>query len=408
MRRRRLFATVLSALTTLVTLLGGHTGGLSASLVEPLIAQFPTAEAAASPDGPTASATPTPSRPASPRPAPKTRAPQASRAIDNPFVTHPWANYLGAADPAWDPYVRATGTKKALLANIALTPKAKWFGDWITTRDIGARVREYVTNAQAGDPNALVQFTVFRMVPWEHDACARLPTKAESVAYRQWTDAFAAAIGSTPAAIVLQPDGPFALCAPGGSLKPSRLIAYSAKVFSALPNTSVYIEAGSADWPAPGQGGVPQVLKFLVPAGIAYARGFALNGTHYSSTADEVRRGAAISQALAAAGYPDKKFVVNTSSNGHPFLFGTYQGPDPDNAWVCKAPTDTRTCVMLGIPPTHQVANPEWGLPADVNALALQYADAYLWFGRPWLNRQNYPFVMGRALTLARTWRWAR
>ena len=44
-----------------------------------------------------------------------------------------------------------------------------------------------------------------------------------------------------------QPDGPFALCAPGGSTLPSRLIAYSAKVLAALPHTSVYIDAGAAD-----------------------------------------------------------------------------------------------------------------------------------------------------------------
>ena len=37
------------------------------------------------------------------------------------------------------------------------------------------------------------------------------------------------------------------------------------------------------------------------------------------------------------------------------------------------------------------------------NALAAQYVDAYLWFGRPWLYKQAAPFVLDRALTLART-----
>ena len=194
---------------------------------------------------------------------------RATRAGDtNPFTGRPWASYGGPAEMAWAPYVNATGEKKAALAKIALTPKAKWFGGWIPTRDIASKVREYVTNAQAGDPTALVQFTVFRMSPWEHDACKRLPTRAEARDYKAWTDNFAAAVGDTPSAIVLQPDGPFALCAPGGSKKPSRLIAYSAKALSSLPNTAVYIEAGSADWPHPAQGGVNAALRILIPAGI--------------------------------------------------------------------------------------------------------------------------------------------
>jgi len=248
--------------------------------------------------------------------------------------------------------------------------------------------------------------TIFRMKPWEHEACGRLPTAAEQASYKQWVNRFAAAVGDAHAAIILQPDGPFALCAPQGSTLPSTLVAYAARVLSAQPNTAVYIEAGAADWPAPGrQGGVDSAVKILVRGGIAYARGFALNGTHYSSTPNEVARGAAIISELEARGITGKKFVVNTSSNGHPFTFGSYTGTDPDNAFVCrsKTPPLTRTCVTLGIPPTGDVANPRWRMPAGTNQLAAQYVDAYLWFGRPWLYRQADPFVVSRALWLVRS-----
>ena len=99
---------------------------------------------------------------------------------------------------------------------------------------------------------------------------------------------------------------------------------------------------------------------------------------------------------------PGKHFVVNTSSNGHPFTFGSYTGPDPDNAFVCTTRADplARTCVTLGIPPTTEVADARWGLPAATRDLAAQYVDGYLWFGRPWLYRQADPFVMSRALRL--------
>ena len=324
----------------------------------------------------------------------------------NPFVGRPWGVYKGRADQTWQPYVESTGTRRALLAKIALRPKAKWFGGWISNAEIGTKVRDYITNAQAGNPEALVQMTIFRMKPWEHEACNRLPTTAEQASYKTWTDRFAHAIGSAHAVVVLQPDGPFALCAPHGSTLPSQLIAYSARTLSAQPNTSVYIEAGAADWPAAGrQGGVDAAVKILVRAGVKYTRGFALNGTHYSSTPNEVARGAAITRALADKGIHGKKFVVNTSNSGHPFVFGAYTGSDPDNAFVCASKTEprTKTCVTLGIPPTADVTNTKWRLPSTTRTQAARYVDAYLWFGRPWLYRQADPFVMTRALQLVRS-----
>ena len=321
----------------------------------------------------------------------------------NPLAGRPWGVYKGPAELSWPPYAKATGTNRALLAKIALRPKATWFGAWFSDTSIASEVRSYIANAQAGNPEALVQMTVFRMQPWEGDACKRLPTAAEQASYKQWTDRFAGAIGSAHVAIILQPDGPFAMCVPRRSTLPSSLIAYSARRFSALPHTSVYIDAGAADWPATGQGGVDAAVRFLLPAGVQYARGIALNATHYSSTANEVDRGAAIVRALAARHIPGKHVVINTAQNGHAFVFGRYTGSDPDNAYVCPSATAVGTCVRLGIPPTTDVANPRWHLPAATNVLARAYVDGYLWFGRPWLDRQAYPFDMTRALQLART-----
>jgi endoglucanase len=304
-------------------------------------------------------------------------------AAQNPLAGRTWGVYQGPREPTSAPYQQATGATKQALAKIALEPKAAWFGAWIADGEIRARVAEYIAGTQQGDPEVLVQMTVFRMVPWEHEACRRLPTANEQASYRRWIDAFAAAVGDTPTAIILQPDGPFALCAPGGPEVPA--------------------EVGAGDWPAPGQGGVAEVMRFLLPAGIEEARGIALNGTHYSSTEVEIARGTAIVEDLASRGITGKHFVVNTSGNGNPFPFGTYTGPDPDNAFVCTTPSDRRTCVTLGIPPTTDVASSAWGLSEQARADAREHADGYLWFGRPWLHRQNYPFVLERALGLARS-----
>ena len=317
----------------------------------------------------------------------------------NPLADRTWGVYKGLGDQAWAPYLNASGHRKELLAKIALTPKAKWFGQWIPNGAVTGKVRDYIANAQAGDPEALVQMTVFRLKPWEDDACRRLPTRREQRSYQQWIDQFAAGIGDAHVALVLQPDGPFALCAPHGSKLPSQLIGYASHVFSALPNVSVYIDAGASDWlrndPA-------KALQILVPAGIDTARGFALNSTHYASTSAEVAFGASVVQALAAAGYPDKHFVVNTAANGAPFNGYDYRGPNFDNARTCTA-KGQQGCVTLGIPPTADVANPAWGLSAADAASAAAYADGFLWIGRPWLYMQADPFDMKRALAVART-----
>src|SRR4051812_1928660 len=219
----------------------------------------------------TPSATGTPARVAS-----SSTLTQRTPAETNPLANRAWGVYKGSGDQAWTPYTRAKGQKKQLLAKIALAPKAKWFGQWIPKNQITAKVSEHIANAQAGDPEALVQMTVFRLKPWEEEACHRLPTAKEQRDYKKWIDKFAAGIGEAHVALVLQPDGPFALCAPGGSQLPSQLVGYAAHVFSALPGVSVYIDAGASDWlrddPA-------KAVQLLVPAGIDTARGFALHST---------------------------------------------------------------------------------------------------------------------------------
>jgi len=324
---------------------------------------------------------------------------QRTPAASNPLAGRTWGVYKGKADQSWEPYVNSTGTNRELLAKISLRPKAKWFGKWISNTDIRTKVEAYIANSTGGDPDVLVQMTVFRMVPWEHDACTRLPTVAEQASYKEWTNRFAAGIGSAHVALVLQPDGPFALCAPGGSKVPSHLIRYSARVFSALPHTSVYIDGGASDWP---KGDPAKAADILVPAGVAYARGFALNSTHYESTNHNIYFGTQVKQELSRRGIPGTHFVINTAQNGKPFEFKDAQGSHPDNADVCTSRADT-SCVTLGIPPTTRVARAVWGLTENNAVRAKRNVDGYLWFGRPWLFMQADPFDLQRALAIART-----
>ncbi|MGZ6745204.1 MAG: glycoside hydrolase family 6 protein [Nocardioides sp.] len=322
----------------------------------------------------------------------------------NPLAQHPWGVYLGPSDMAYEPWAESSGTQRALLDRIVLQPKAQWFGKWVPDNQIADRVHKLIDNATGGDPNVLTQMAIFRMTPWEGNdrVCNRLPTTAEVASYKSWVTRAAAAIGDSYVALILQPDGPFALCALHGSLLPSHLVRYAAKKFAANPNTYVYIDAGADDW---DKSNPATALKILIPAGISLVRGFAFNSTHYDETADQVDFGAEVVQALAAKGIYDKHFVVNTSSNGQGFNGYDYKGPDFDNAYVCKDTTQ-HSCVTLGIPPTADVGNAAWGMTFQQRIEAVASCDGFLWFGRPWLFDQASPFVLKRALALARTTPW--
>lgn len=316
----------------------------------------------------------------------------------NPLAGRAWGVYRGAADPAWTPYVQASGTRKRLLAAIALTPKAKFFGAWIPDSQIAEKVRQYVDNATGGDPDVLVQLTLFRMVPWEGEACRRLPTKAERASYRRYVDIVAQTLGDTHAAVVLQPDGPFLRCVPHHSPVPASLLSYAARTLSAQPNVAVYVEMGSADWfrdrPA-------DAVTMLESAGVQYTRGFALDSSHFDSVPRQIDFGADIVAALAQDGIRNTHFVIDTSDNGHPFTGAWYHAHHPNRplgyAEPCQSDGQDH-CVALGIPPTTDVGAATWGLSDRRAKAAERLVDGYLWVSRPWLAHQSGAFSMDRAL----------
>lgn len=361
-------------------------------MLTPLALEADPADAQRRPTGPTEST----SRTVVDRTAPDQRSP-------NPLAGRPWGVYQGDAELAWPPYEQADGDNKELLAKIALEPKAKWFGDWVSDAQIGAKVDDYIAKSTGGDSETLVSMTIFRLHPWENEACTRLPSAAEKSSYKTWIRRFASAVGAQHTALILQPDGPFALCAPGGSRILSNLVGFATRTFAALPNTAVYLDAGSADW---HRMDTAPAVKLLLRAGVDMARGFTLDTTHYDSTEHQIRYGAKVVEALAARGVGDAHFVVDTADNGRPFTGAYYKahpsGGKLDNAAPCRTKHQSH-CVALGIPPTADVDNPRWGLSPVATTLARKYVDGYVWAGRPWLTSQTFPFNLDRALAVART-----
>ncbi len=321
----------------------------------------------------------------------------ASASASNPLAGIPWGNYSGRDDEVFPAYRQARGEERRLLGLIALRPRVRWFGSWYPNSSAASTARDYIANATGGNPNALAQLADLPARPVGEPVCHALPTAADQSSYKQWIDDFAAGIGSSRVALVLQPDLPFVDCVPHHSRMPLQLVAYAARRFSALPHTSVYIDAGAGDWPT-----VRGAASMLLGAGVRYARGFALNATHYDSTEREIHFGALVVAALARRGVRGRHFVINTSSNGRPFTYQQYHHSNFDNANVCPSRA-ARRCATLGIPPTTDVANPRWGLSRQARAQARRLVDAYLWIGRPWLYNQADPFDLQRSLALART-----
>jgi endoglucanase len=344
----------------------------------------------------------------------------------NPLAGQEWGVYLGLQDPAMNGWTKLGAADRERLAPIAFIHKAKFFGGWVADAQARQKTREYIEDAQAGDPSKLTILTLFRMFPWEGEARVtdRLPTPAEQASYRAYVTGMAAGIGNDKVAVVLQPDGYFAKKAYDSHLKklgrkkallPARMLAWTAKTLSQQPRTTVYVDMGSEDW---ARGDVAPVAKFLKLSGVQYARGFSLNVSHKNYLDREILFAKKVSDALAKMGIKGKHAVLDTSDNGQPF-HGSEINPQgshtphytqPGEIPPCKTKAQDTPCTALGIPPTTDVDNPRWGLSKSVAQTAAEYVDAYLWVSRPWLPDQGEggtKFSPNYATLLLKTWEYS-
>jgi hypothetical protein len=326
---------------------------------------------------------------------------RAERATSgNPLAGGPWGvPHAAGADTSWDAWNAATGTNKTLLAKIALRPRLRWFTPYNKPAQLQNLVHTYVSQIQEQGTNALVPMALFRQFPNRE---RNKDQPLDQQAYKNWYNAVAAGLGSARAVIVLEPDLAVILKDAWRPDIRERLVAYAARTLkNADPNATIYIEAGSADWLT-----VDAAAQLLKKSGVANVRGFALNGTHYDTTARNVRHGRQIVSKLAAMGIPNKHFVIDTADNGRGFTFAQYRRRHPNsditNPIVCRTKSQ-RVCETLGIPPTWKVGLAKWHLPPTVARMARHWVDAYLWYNRPWLDHNSSPFELSRALPLART-----
>jgi hypothetical protein len=331
---------------------------------------------------------------------PQQRTIRATSTSANPLAV-PWGVYTDPNNVVVKAYNHATGSAHRLLAKIVRRPTVKWFGIFNAYDTLTKMVRKNLQETNHGNPNVLTTMAVFLANPWEGQTCSGSARASSVTQTRAWVKRFAAAIGRARVAIVLQPDLPLALECPGKTAQSVRLIRSAAQTFAALPRSTVYLDAGAADWAKVGE-----LTRLLPQAGLRYARGFVLNTSHTDSTGAQIRYGARVARSLAAHGYRNRHFIVNTSSNGEPFTYpyykqhyaARYHGPP-----ACTTRGQTH-CVTLGIPPTYHTAAAAWRFSSSVRSLAARYCDAFMWVGRAWIFHSKFDYR--RSLDVARTTPW--
>jgi endoglucanase len=282
------------------------------------------------------------------------------RAVDpldpNPLRGQRW--YVDPREPAWRSYVghrrRGQRAKAELMWRVAREPRFRWFGRW-TGPDMGSNVRTYLRCVAAVQPGAVPLMVVMRH---QGRGCAPDYTAgdtAEDAATRAWYDEFATAVGDARVVIGFEPDslGTLDCLAPERRVARLDTLAYGVRVLSRLPNATIYLEGGAADWePAARTAG--QLRRI----GVDKVRGFMVNATHHAWTRASIQHGLAISRQVGG-----KPFIVNTSFNGRGPFHVRGRGRRRINVW-CNPPRRG-----LGISPTTRTGHPK--------------VDAFMWINRP-------------------------
>ena len=230
----------------------------------------------------------------------------------------------------------------ALIDEIARQPQGIWLGDWI--RDVRA---EAAARTSAGRAAGAIPVLVAYNIPDRDCGLHSRGGASDAASYQRWIDALARGIGSGPAVVILEPDALAAIDCLDAAAQRERLSLLRGAVdrLSAQPGTAVYIDAGNPTWvPA------PEMARRLRAAGVAHARGFAINVSSFSTTAVSRAYGRAVSR--RAGGAP---FVIDTGRSG--------AGPAVDGGW-CNPPARA-----LGDRPTADTGD--------------RLVDALLWVKRP-------------------------
>jgi endoglucanase len=197
-----------------------------------------------------------------------------------------------------------------IQASIGSKSMSRWFGNWNT--NISADVSAYVAAADAVDKLPIL--TAYN-IPGR-DACGGQSGGGAGTpaAYQTWIAAFATAIGTRPAVVIIEPDGlgDFNCMTTAQITSRNSMLVYATNQFKTKAvNTWAYLDGGNVNWnPA------ATMATRLHNAGVANVRGFSLNVSNYYTTAQTTPYGDAINSGLATHGYT-RTYAIDTSRNGN-------------------------------------------------------------------------------------------
>jgi len=258
---------------------------------------------------------------------------EANPLAGQPLYVSPESAAMRAAQSADPPSPQLTA--------IANTPQAYWM-DRASTPAVDAK---YIADAQAAGT-----MPVLALYGIPHRDCGSFAAGGfgSADAYRGWIDGVASAVGSGPAAIILEPDALAMADCLSADQRQERfdLMGYAVDTLTRNPAAAVYVDAGHSRWVS-----AEDMAGRFNQVGVDKARGFSLNTANFFTTEEEIGYGDAISALTNGSHY-----VIDTSRNG--------AGPTDDPLYWCNP--DGRA---LGTPPT--------------TATASGNADAYLWIKRP-------------------------
>ena len=251
----------------------------------------------------------------------------------NPLANRTWGVYKGRGDQAWTPTCGPRASKKSCSRRSRWGPRPS--GTAPGSRTATSRPRSATTSPtrRRASPSACSRP---RSSGWcrgsTRPATGCRPRRSSG--YKDGSGRSRRGIGDAHVMLVLQPDGPFALCVPGGSDVPSSWWATPPDGSPRCPTPA------PTSTPAPPTGCHDRRRRSRSWSGRhRHARGFALE-LHAlrldTRRRDRVTATAVVAGAGRGSAYTDKHFVVNTAANGAPFYGYDYDGPNFDNAATCK------------------------------------------------------------------------
>ena len=293
-------------------------------------------------------------------PAPAVRlASEANPLAGRPFYVNPASKAMRAAHGADPPSPELTA--------IANTPTAYWM-DQASTPAVDAK---YIAAAQAAGA-----MPVLALYGIPHRDCGSFAAGGfgSADAYRGWIDGVASAVGSGPAAIILEPDALAMADCLSGDQRQERfdLMRYAVDTLTRNPATAVYIDGGHSRWVS-----AEDMAARLNDVGVGKARGFSLNTANFFTTEEEIGYGDAISGLTNGVALRDRHVAQRRRPIGRPAVLVQSRAAGrwaPRRRRIPRARTSTPTCGSnVPVNPTDHAAagNPAQGASSNQYAIEL-------------------------------------